>query len=427
MNSLKETSQMTFFNKRNNILILGVVITVCLILGLSIGIPLTQNSRKNLSNRERATQLLDNNLLIDGHNDIPHMIRKNFKNRFQKFDFNDMKKDLEKGAISHTDLARIKEGKLSAQFWVSYANCDSNAKDAARLHLEQVDTIKRLVESYPNEMVFVTSSSELKAAFRQKKIASMIGLESGHAIDSSLAMLRIFYYLGTRYMTLTHNCDVPWATNNLVDKYENASSLGGLTKFGRTVIQEMNRLGMMVDLSHVSYATMIDALNETKAPVIFSHSSVFSICNHTRNVRDDVLLKLKENKGIVMINFANGFVNCNSTNSKTDVENVAEHFTYVKNLIGVDYLGIGADYDGVEFTPEGLEDVSKYPNLVVSLLEKGWTDSEIIKIMGANLVRVFEDVEKYAKLKQEMRPIDDLINVADLTDKFKECRTDLNF
>ena len=164
--------------------------------------------------------------------------------------------------------------------------------------------------------------------FKNKKIASLIGLESGHAIDSSLAILRIFYSLGVRYMTLTHNCDVPWATNNKIDGYANASSYGGLTAFGRKVIQEMNRLGMIVDLSHVSYRTMLDALDETKTPVMFSHSSAYSICNHTRNVRDDVLLKLKANNGVIMINFYNSFVNCN-INTATKLSHVVgkkKHF-----------------------------------------------------------------------------------------------------
>ena len=168
-------------------------------------------------------------------------------------------------------------------------------------------------------------------------------------------------------MTLTHNCDVPWATNNRVDRLSNASAYGGLTQFGRKVIKEMNRLGMIVDLSHVSYQTMKDALDESKAPVMFSHSSVYSICNSSRNVRDDVLMKLKQNKGIIMINFYNGFVTCDE--NKGTVMNVVEHLNKVKKLIGIDSIGIGSDYDGVDKTPSGLEDVSKYPNLFEKLLD----------------------------------------------------------
>jgi membrane dipeptidase len=283
------------FFKIENVLLAGVVFVVlATVLGLAIGVPLSLQKRDYLS---EANEILDSNVLIDGHNDFPHMVRKNFKNRFGEFNFTDMRQHVGRlngsNQITHTDLTRLRQGKLGAQFWAAYADCDTLAKDAARIHLEQIDVIKRLVRRHPDQLEFVTDSSGIRAAFKNKKIASLIGVESGHAIDSSLALLRILYELGARYMTLTHNCNVPWATNHLVDRNETAAAeQGGLSAFGRKVIQEMNRLGMMIDLSHTSHRTQLDAMSESNAPVIYSHSSAYSVCNATRNVRNDVLLQL---------------------------------------------------------------------------------------------------------------------------------------
>ncbi|CAF0784069.1 unnamed protein product [Brachionus calyciflorus] len=380
---------------------------------------------EKLRNLEKAKEILDKYPLIDGHNDLPHMIRTNFMNRFGQFDLNDMKQSLisstGKEGITHTDIKRIREGKLSGQFWAIYANCQTDAKDSVRRHLEQIDVVYRFVEKYSNDFQFVQKSGDIMPAFKNKKIISLLGLESGHAIDSSLAILRVFYELGVRYMTLTHNCDVPWATNNQIDRLANASSYGGLTKFGRKVIQEMNRLGMIVDLSHVSYQTMLDALDESKAPVMFSHSSVYSLCNHVRNVRDDVLLKLKQNNGILMINLYNGFIKCG--NQVPTMNDIIAHFNYTKNLIGVDHIGIGADFDGVDLTPPDVDDVSKYPNLFAALIENGWNENDLAKIAGLNVIRVLADNEKYAKSVENMEPIDDYIDKTDLDPKYSECRT----
>jgi len=221
-------------------------------------------------------------------------------------------------------------------------------------------------------------------------------------------------------MTLTHNCNTPWADNNQIDSNSTAPRYGGLTEFGRKVVQEMNRLGMMVDLSHVAYKTMLDAFEVTKAPVIFSHSSVYSLCNHTRNARDDVLEKLKTNGGVIMINFFNSFVTCRADATLNDVK---KHIQYVKDKIGVDFVGIGADYDGVSLTPVGLEDVSKYPQLFASLLEDGWTEQELAKLASGNVLRVMKANEDYsAKLKNEP-PIDTIIDAKSIDEAgFRNCR-----
>lgn len=390
-----------------------VVATLGLVIGLAVGIPLSQRANA----LKKAIEILDSHPLIDGHNDLAHVLRKIFKNQFNSFD---LSKNMT--GKSHTDLVRAKEGKLGGQFWAVYASCDSSSKDALRLHMEQAEVIKRFVSMYPEHLAFTTTAQEIRDAFKNKKLASLLGMESGHAIDSSLSILRMFYNIGVRYMTLTHNCNTPWATNHLVDRPStNASTKVGLTAFGRLVIKEMNRLGMLVDLSHTSYQTQLDALEESKAPVIYSHSSVRALCGHTRNVRDEALQKLKKNNGVIMINFYNGFTTCNETVGST--ANVIEHINYVKNLIGIDHVGIGSDFDGISDVPTGLEDVSKYPNLFAELIKQGWKDEDLAKLAGGNILRALEDAEKYAKSVKDMAPLDDIISQDDLVGEFKNCRT----
>jgi len=236
-------------------------------------------------------------------------------------------------------------------------------------------------------------------------------------LDSSLATLRMFYDLGVRYMTVTHSCNTPWADNWMMDG--TPAPQVGLTPFGRDVIVEMNRLGMLIDLSHVSVATMREALELSVSPVIFSHSSVFSICNSYRNVPDDILELTKLNRGIVMVNFYNNYVTCGNNAALKDV---ADHIDYIKRLIGADYVGIGGDYDGVSRTPTGLEDVSKYPDLFVELRERFWTDMELKKLAGLNLIRVLEENERVSKeLKLRMKPLENIIPNGELVDR--TCRT----
>ncbi|EDO35986.1 predicted protein, partial [Nematostella vectensis] len=246
---------------------------------------------------------------------------------------------------------------------------------------------------YPEDFQFVTTAQGIRDAKKAGKIGCMIGLEGGHMIDSSLATLRMFYLLGVRYLTLTHSCHVPWASTCSAPK---KTSHNGLNAFGRTVVMEMNRLGMMVDISHVSNVTMHDVLDVTKSPVIFSHSSAYALCKHPRNVPDDVLRRMPANGGLVMVNFANDYVIYNATRRGITVRltDVADHIDYIKNVSGIDHVGIGADYDGVPYVPQGLEDVSKYPDLLAELMRRGYTEDDIKKVAGENLIRVLAKNEQ---------------------------------
>ncbi|CAI8015557.1 Dipeptidase 1 [Geodia barretti] len=234
------------------------------------------------------------------------------------------------------------------------------------------------------------------------QIASLIGVEGGHAISSSLGTLRQLYELGARYMTLTHTCNTPWAHSS-TDTTSN-----GLTDFGRRVVLEMNRLGMLVDISHVNNYTMSDVLATSKAPVIFSHSSAYALCNNSRNVPDNILMKMPANGGVVMVNFYPGFINCSSTAS---LEQVADHIDHIRSVAGVDHIGIGADYDGIDRVPYGLEDVSKYPALFAELLRRGYSDSDVAKVARLNIIRVFQEAEEVSiKLQAEVAPDNTLIS-----------------
>lgn len=265
-------------------MILEKLILISLLLfGVSFSLPLKEDSLK------KALEILDKKQpIIDGHNDLAHVLRIKFRNQFSRFNLSTNMSEL-----SHTDIVRARQGRLGAQFWAAYANCSTLGKDALRKHMEQVELLKRIMATYSTDLQFATSTLEIQNALLFGRIASLIGMESGHAIDSSLSILRSFYSLGVRYMTLTHNCNIPWAMNNQVDNGTNPElAKRGLTEFGRLVVKEMNRLGMLVDLSHTSHQTQLDAFDVAEAPVMFSHSSVHAICNHTRNVRDDVLEKL---------------------------------------------------------------------------------------------------------------------------------------
>ncbi|XP_014668691.1 PREDICTED: LOW QUALITY PROTEIN: dipeptidase 1-like [Priapulus caudatus] len=293
------------------------------------------------------------------------------------------------GAGEHDPLRSNHVG--DGGFWAAYTRCETQYKSSVRGALEQIDVIKRFVRKYDDVFEFVTSTQGIREAKAKGKIASLVGVEGGHMIDSSLAVLRMLYDLGARYMTLTHSCATPWA-DSWIEERDNAAIHNGLTTFGKKVVLEMNRLGMLVDLSHVSFATMRHALATTSAPVIYSHSSAYALCNSTRNVPDDILMLVKSNGGVVMVNFYNNYISCSDN---ATLGQVADHIDYIKDVISAEHVGIGArTYRWVPHVPTGLEDVSKYPDLFTELAKRGWTDEDLGKLAGNNLLRVFEKVEQ---------------------------------
>ncbi|KAL7012687.1 hypothetical protein ACKWTF_014986 [Chironomus riparius] len=389
----------------------------------------------------KGSDILNEVPLIDGHNDLPYNLYRVEHNKLKNFKFNSdlriNKKWIDSKADTYTDLPRLRQGKVGGQFWVAFVDCDSNYCDAVERTIDQIDVIKRLINRYPQDLAYVTSSNQIMPAFRSGRIASMIQIEGGHSIDSRLSALRLFYELGVRAMTLTHNCNTPWADNNLMDGVKenftmnpSARKKTGLTKWGYNVVKEMNRLGMIVDISHVSEHVMTDVLRISKAPVIFSHSSVFNIVRHTRNVKDYVLQMLKRNRGVIMINFSAPFV----SNQNATIHDVIKHINYVKNLIGVDHIGIGADYDGVAVMPKGLEDVSKYPAIFDILAQGGngwkpWNAEQLKKLAGLNFIRVFNEVEQVRERMKNVDILDDPIPYEDVmkdNPDVKKCRIDID-
>ncbi|KAL4860988.1 putative dipeptidase [Aspergillus spectabilis] len=348
----------------------------------------------------RTCDILGKTPLIDGHNDLPYLIRNELKHQIynDRFTFNS-------GLLSQTDRKKLREGMEGGQFWSAYIHCpDPNEKvgldDATwvvRDTLEQIDITKRFVEEYPDTFQYCANSTCAREAFKNGKIGSYIGIEGGHQIGNSLASLRMFYDLGARYITTTHNCDNAFAT--AATTVSAGGDDNGLTPFGREYVKEMNRLGMMIDLSHVSHQTMRDILDETQAPIIFSHSGAYAKSKTLRFAPEDVIRRTAENGGIVMITFVIRFLMPEDPGSAT-IHDVVDHFWHVAQVAGWDHVGVGSDFDGTPATPVGLEDVSKYPRLVELLMERGATDKQIRKFAGENLLRVWGDVEKVASRLQ---------------------------
>jgi membrane dipeptidase len=377
---------------------------------------------------QHARALLDKIPLVDGHNDLPWTIREDANHPMDLEHY-----DLRQRTPHETDLARLKQGKLSAQFWSVYVPGELKSGWAVA-QLEQIDLARRMIAKYPESLVLATRSSDIAKAKREGKIASFIGIEGGHVIENSLGALRAYYDLGARYMTLTHNSTLDW-----VDAAMGERKHGGLTPFGKEVVREMNRLGMLVDLSHVSTEVMQQALDTSEAPVIFSHSSARALDDHPRNVPDEVLQRLPANGGVVMVTFVPAFISPQvaawhqgmnqavaaagvkpGTPEFTAVKDtylakagplpkatlsmVADHIEHVARVAGKDHVGIAGDYYG-SVNPEGLEDVSTYPALFAELIRRGWSDKDLAKLAGGNLVRAFAGAERVAaRLQKERKP-----------------------
>ncbi|XP_055856478.1 uncharacterized protein LOC129919570 isoform X2 [Episyrphus balteatus] len=326
--------------------------------------------------------------LVDGHNDFAWNVRKYAHSSLELVELShdmDHKSMWNRPAWSQTDITRLRQGLVGVQAWSAYVPCEAQGLDAVQLALEQIDIIHRLTDMYPKDTALVTSYQEILTVRRQGLMASMIGIEGGHAIGSSLGVLRSYHSLGARYLSLTHKCDIPWAGSS-------ASAFEmGLSTFGKAVVKEMNRLGMMIDLSQSSDETARDVFQVTRAPVIFSHSAARQLCNSTRNIPDDVLRMVADNGGLIMISFDSEVVSCGRTSTLLDV---VAHIKYIRMIAGIQHIGIGAGYDGIEQPPVGLENVSKYPDLLATLLEDpNWSEEDIAMLAGKNFLRVLKSVE----------------------------------
>jgi membrane dipeptidase len=380
-----------------------------------------------MTSLDDARRLLREFPVVDGHNDLPWALRKT------GYDLDARDISVHQNAHLHTDIPRLREGGVGAQYWSVYVRSD--LPDAVPATLEQIDCVRQLLARHPADLAPALTAADMEAARGQGRIASLMGAEGGHSIACSLGTLRGLYELGVRYMTLTHNDNNPWA-----DSATDEPNVGGLSAFGREVVREMNRLGMLVDLSHVAATTMRDALDATSAPVIFSHSSSRAVCDHPRNIPDDVLERLPGNGGVAMVTFvpkfvlqaavdwtaaaddnlrAHGFHHLDTGEEAmklhrafeernprpvATVSTVADHLDHMREVAGVDHLGIGGDYDGTAFTPDGLGDVSGYPNLIAELLDRGWSNADLAKLTWQNSVRVLAAAEDVARDLQASRP-----------------------
>jgi membrane dipeptidase len=342
---------------------------------------------------EKALRVLATTPLVDGHNDLPWAIR---NSEAGPHDVEADAHDLRATTAFHTDIERLRAGGVGAQWWSVYIPFEAVEEGAAKVQLEQIDIALQIIDKYPEAMELATSVSDVESAFGRGRVASMLGMEGGHAIENSLGTLRAFFAMGVRYMTLTHNGTLDWA-----DACCDEARHGGLTDFGREVVGEMNRMGMLVDISHTSPETMNDVLDVAEAPVIWSHSSARGIHDHPRNVPDQVLRRLPENGGVVMVTFVPSFL---TSRDEATIADVADHIEHVANLAGVDYVGIGSDFDGIDSTPVGLEDVSTFPALLAELSRRGWTEEDLRKVTGENLLRAWREAEVTARRLQRERP-----------------------
>jgi membrane dipeptidase len=367
-----------------------------------------------------ARDLLGRHPLIDGHNDLPWTMRVADE---LDIDSTDLAAPV---ASTQTDLPRLARGGVGAQFWSVFVPAELAGQTAVTTTFEQVDLVHEMIRRYPDALELALTADDVERINAAGRLASLIGAEGGHSIGCSLGTLRALYALGVRYLTLTHNRNVPWA-----DSATDMPSIGGLTGFGREVVREMQRIGMLVDLSHVSPGTMRDALDAAEAPVIFSHSSALAICDHPRNVPDNILARLPDNGGVCMVNFVPSFISQAAREWEREfaaemerrgldhknvaarghmraerkqwmaghprpvvtIAEVADHVERVRQVAGVDHVGIGSDYDGVDWLPEGLEDVSCYPALIAELAQCGWSEEDCGKLARGNILRVLREAE----------------------------------
>ena len=340
-----------------------------------------------------AARVLDRTPLVDGHNDLPWAIR---NSDVAPRDVAAAAHDLRGRTTFHTDIERMREGRVGAQFWSVYIPYEAVEEGAAKVQLEQIEIANRIIETYPEAFQLALTVSDVETAFGQGRIASMLGMEGGHAIENSLGALRAYYDAGVRYMTLTHNGTLDWA-----DSCCDEARHGGLSPFGREVVREMNRLGMLVDASHTSTETMNDVLDVSEAPVIWSHASARGVHDHARNVPDQILRRLPDNGGVVMVTFVPSFL---TSADEATIADVADHIDHIANVAGIDHVGIGSDYDGIDSTPVGLEDVSTFPALFEELARRGWTEEELSKLAGENVLRAWREAEAVARVLQRQRP-----------------------
>ncbi len=375
---------------------------------------------------DRITALLKTSPIFDGHNDLPWALRKRGYD-LSITDIAQPQPDL------HTDIPRLRSGGVGAQFWSVFVPGDLPAGRAVTQTLEQIDCVLRIIATYPDTFAAARTASDVRAAWAAGKIASLMGAEGGHCIDESLGVLRVLRTLGVAYMTLTHNQNVPWA-----DSATDVESVGGLNDFGRRVVAEMNRIGMLVDISHVAPSTMRAALEASTAPVIFSHSSCRAVCDHVRDAPDDVLTALGANDGVIMLTFVPSFVSqqcadhraaqtavrcrlglpgwldeetdetdeaakaefatwlTKNPEPKATVAQVADHVDHARQVAGVAHIGLGGDFDGVPALPVGIPDVSGYPTLLAELADRGWSNEDLAGLTSGNILRVLEDAERLA-------------------------------
>jgi membrane dipeptidase len=327
-------------------------------------------------------------MLFDGHNDLPWEIRSRGKSSFDELDIGQLQPSL------HTDIPRLREGGVKAQFWSVYVPAETmDTGDSLLQTLHQIGIVKAMLRRYPETFEQALTADDVERVVRSGKIASMMGVEGGYSIEEDPANLERLYREGCRYMTLTHSRSLSWA-----DSATDDSKAGGLTEFGREVIREMNRLGMLVDLSHVSVETMKQALEVSRAPVIFSHSSARAICDHPRNVPDEVLPLVRRNGGVIMVNFFSAFVVPTerlkaNAKARGTIHDVVDHIDHLVQKCGIDHVGIGSDFDGVPRLPEQLESVATYPRITQLLLDRGYDAAGIQKILGGNVMRVLRECE----------------------------------